>query len=132
MIALTSPMPPSKLGEALRQLHADAMIGQAEFIGSWPDENERNEEAMNHVRLALWEQEMGRITELIKYRIYSTLSFVMPVDDAFQEGPTSLETLEREAEWELAYHAQLDRRGCSECGDGICPEEGSGPIIPGP
>jgi hypothetical protein len=111
-------MSPAKLQEALRDLHADAMIRQAQIIHDWPAGPERDEHAATHVRFALWEQNMGRITDETKQAIFSTLCFALPAVTDFTDGSTPLETLEREADWELAYHDQLDRQQCPECGDG--------------
>lgn len=116
-------MQPSKLALALSEQHEAAMIRQAEIICQWPIGLERHEQAMIHVRSALWEREMGRITDATQYRIYSILSFAMPVDAPLEEEPTPLAELEREAEIEAAYYQQLDRQSCPECGDGICPVE---------
>jgi hypothetical protein len=78
---------------------------------------------MIHVRSALWERGLGRITDATQYRIYSILSFAMPEEATLDEDPKPLAELEREAEIEVAYYQQLDRQSCPECGDGICPVE---------
>lgn len=118
-------MPPSTLAQALREHHEEAMIRQAETIREWPVGHERHEQAMIHVRSALWEQGMGLISEETQYRIYSMLSFTMPDEATFENEPTPLPELERETDIEAAYYEQLERQGCAECGDGICPVEDS-------
>jgi hypothetical protein len=111
----------NNLRSALDEIHADAMVRQAETIRDWPIAPERHHHAMIHVRLALWEQQIGRVSDDVLQRVYSILHFVMPDDGAFADEAPPLETLEREAEWELAYHDQLQRQLCEECGDGLCP-----------
>ena len=114
-------MPLPKLSEALRDQHETTLIRQAETIRDWPRGRERNEQAEIHVRLALWEQGRGRISQAVQSRVYSLLSFVMPAD-AFAENeavPTSVR--DQAAEYEAAYNLQLEQRSCPECGDGLCP-----------
>lgn len=110
----------NSLRQVLDQQYANLMFRQAESIRDWHSGKERHEQAEIHVRLALWEQGMGRITLDTQCRIYSILSFVMPGDAAFEDESTPLEELEREAAWETAYHEQLERRSCPECGDENC------------
>lgn len=109
------------LAQALQVQYEATVIRQAEIIRNWRTGPERNAEAETHVRSVLWEQSRGRISQAVQHRIYSILSFVMPADAAFASEPTPLDQLEREAEWERAYQAQLQQRSCPECGDGICP-----------
>ena len=116
-------MTPDNLKEALHDLHADALIRQAETIRDWPAGPERHEQAAIHVRYAVWEQTMGRITDETKQTVFSILCFALPDTTDFTDEPTPLDVLEREAEWELAYHEQLERQNCPECGDGVCPVE---------
>jgi hypothetical protein len=99
------------------------LIAQAETIRGWPPGDERHELAENHVRLAIWERGLGRITDDAQHRIYSLLSFVMPDDDAFNGESVPLAELEQETTWVAAYHEQLEQRTCPECGDGKCQVE---------
>lgn len=108
------------LSLALRNEHEAAMIRQAEIICQWPVGRERHEQAMIHVRSALWERGLGLIADATQYRIYSILSFAMPEDATLDDDPMPLAELEREAEIEAAYYQQLDRQSCPECGDGKC------------
>lgn len=101
------------------------MIRQAQSIHDWPISRERQEQAEIHVRLALWERGLGRISGDTQFRIYSILNFVMPGDSTVDDERLPLEELEREAAWETAYHEQLQRQTCPECGDGICPADES-------
>jgi hypothetical protein len=114
-------MPDASLAQALRQEHELAIVRQAELIRDWPPEPQRCEQAEIHVRLALWEQGIGRISQAAQRRVYSILSFVMPDDAAFPEEQTPLDTLQSEAEWQRAYNEQIEQRSCPECGDGACP-----------
>jgi hypothetical protein len=109
-----------KLLSALQDIHAKALVRQAETIRDWPACDARHEQAEIHVRLALWEQQIGRITEEVLQRIYSALDFVMPDDGAFADDTMPLAELEKATESELAFHEQLARRQCDECGDGVC------------
>lgn len=111
------------LTQALRQEHERALVRQAETIRRWPGGRERQEQAMIHVRTALWERGAGRIGEETQHRVYSILSFAMPSDAALVDESTPLAELEREPDNEAAYFEQLERRSCPECGDGICPVE---------
>lgn len=111
------------LSQALREEHEATMIRQAETIQQWGVRRERHEQAMIHVRLALFEQGTGRISAATQYRIYSILNFVMPEDAAFENESTPLPELDRESDIEAAYYEQLDRQSCPKCGDGICPVE---------
>lgn len=108
------------------------MIEQAETIRHWPVGRERQEHAMIHVRLALWERGLGRISDETQHRVYSILSFAMPDDAAIENESMPLPELEREADIEAAYYEQLERRGCPECGDGICPVEEDRLLPPNP
>lgn len=114
------------LAQALRDEHEMTLVQQAEIIRDWPQGREREEQAMIHVRLALWEQRMGRISQATQSSVYSLLSFAMPADAAFTAEPTPLAELEREAAAEAAYYQQLERKSCPECGDGSCPVEEPG------
>jgi hypothetical protein len=118
-------MPPKTLSQALQDEHEAAMIRQAEIIRQWPIGPERHEQAMIHVRSALWQRGLGQITDATKYRIYSILSFAMPEDGTSDSDPVPLAELERETEIEAAYFQQLERQSCPECGDGICPVDES-------
>jgi hypothetical protein len=118
-------MPPQSLSQALRAQHETALVRQAETIRDWPIPRERREQAEIHVRLALWERGMGRISDETQYCVYSILSFVMPDDAAYTDEPMPLAELDQEAAWEAAYHEQLERQRCPECGDGLCPAEES-------
>jgi hypothetical protein len=114
-------MPPQSLSQALQAQHEAALVHQAETIRNWPIPRERREQAEIHVRLALWERGIGRISDETQFRVYSILSFVMPDDAAFADETAPLQELEHEAAWEAAYHEQLERQSCPECGDGLCP-----------
>jgi hypothetical protein len=114
-------MPPQSLSQALQAQHEAALIRQAELICNWPIPRERQEQAEIHVRQALWERGLGRISNETQYRVYSILSFVMPDDAAFADEATPLAELEKEADMEAAYFEQLERQSCPECGDGHCP-----------
>ena len=116
-------MQPTTLSQALREQHEATMIRQAEIIRDWRMSRERHEQAMIHVRSALWERGFGRISDETQSRVYSILSFVMPDDAAFANEPTPLAELEKEGDIEAAYYEQLDQQSCPECGDGICPVE---------
>lgn len=116
------------LVQALQDEHEATVIRQAEIINNWRTGPERTAEAETHVRSVLWEQGRGRISQAVQHRVYSILSFVMPDDAAFANEPTPLHEPEREAEWERAYHEQLQQRSCLECGDGVCPT--SEPLFP--
>lgn len=113
-------MTATNLKQALADLHADAMVRQAETIRDWPAGEERTKQAEVHVRAALLDQIHGHIAEDVLCRVYSVLSFVMPDDAATDGKRPPLPELEREAEWEAAYHEQLARQECPECGDGDC------------
>jgi hypothetical protein len=116
-------MPPQTLREALQAQHEAALIRQAETIQRWPIPRERLEQAEVHVRLALWERGLGRISDQTQYRVYSILNFVMPNGECADGGVIPIEELQREADWEAAYFEQLERQSCPECGDGLCPGE---------
>jgi hypothetical protein len=118
-------MPPQTLRQALQAQHEAVLIRQAETIRDWPIPRERDEQAEIHVRLALWERGLGRISDETQYRVYSILSLVMPDDGAFADAPKPLVELEKEPDIEGAYYEQLARQSCSECGDGLCPVEDS-------
>jgi hypothetical protein len=113
------------LNHVLDEQFAELLVCQAETIRSWPNATERFEQAEIHVRTALLEQIRGRITQETQCRVYSILSFVIPADGAFEGDPQPLAELEREADWERAYHEQLQRRFCEDCGEGICRAEES-------
>jgi hypothetical protein len=125
-------MPGELLSEVLGKQYERMLVRQAETIRDWPTGRERIEQAQIHVRTALLDQLRRQITQSTLSRVYSILSYVMPDETAFDREATPLADLEREAAWETAYHEQLDRQSCPECGDGICPGEGTGPIVPGP
>jgi hypothetical protein len=124
-------MPPGSLAQALQAQHERAMIRQAETIRDWPILRERRDQAEIHVRSALWERGLGRISDETQYRVYSLLSFAMPNEATVDNGPAPLAELEPETDIEAAYYEQLDRQSCPECGDGICPVEDPG-ISPPP
>jgi hypothetical protein len=111
------------LAQAVRNQREAALIHQAETIRDWRPGRERTEQAMIHVRLALWEQGIGRISSETQHRIYSVLNFVMPADATFVDEPTPMAELEPEADSEAAYYEQLERQSCPDCGDGRCPIE---------
>jgi len=119
-------MPDASLSQALRQEHELTLVRQAELIRDWPPEPQRCEQAEIHVRLALWEQGIGRISRTAQHRVYSILSFVMPDDAEFPDEKAPLNQLDRETDVEAAYHKQLERRSCPECGDGLCPSSVNG------
>jgi hypothetical protein len=114
-------MPSLTLAEALRDAHEVAIIQQAELIRDWPSAPQRREQAEIHVRLALWEQGIGRISQAAQHRVYSVLSFAMPGDAALLDEQAPLAELEQETDVEAAYYEQLQRQSCPECGDGLCP-----------
>ena len=116
-------MPPTSLAQALREAHERTLVGQAELIRDWPQESERVAQAEIYVRLALWEQGIGRISQAAQHRVYSILSFAMPHDAAFSSETTPLAELGREPDVEAAYYEQLSRQSCPECGDGFCPAD---------
>lgn len=116
-------MLPESLAQALQAQHERAMIRQAETIRDWPILRERRDQAEIHVRSALWERGLGRISDETQYHVYSILSFAMPNDAAIDNGPAPLAELEPETDIEAVYYEQLDRQSCPECGDGICPVE---------
>jgi hypothetical protein len=111
------------LAQALQEQHEAAVIRQAEMIRDWRAGPERTKQAETYVRSVLWEQSIGRVGQATQYRVYSILSFVMPADAAIQGEPLPVARLESEADWERAYHEQLEQRSCPECGDGMCPVE---------
>lgn len=114
-------MPTTSLKEALQAQHEAALIRQAEMIRNWPIPLERQEEAEIHVRQALWERGLGRISDQTQYRVYSILSFVMPDDGALADEATPFPELQKESDMEAAFYEQLERQSCPECGDGLCP-----------
>lgn len=121
-------MPDASLSLAIRQAHEVALIQQAELICDWPQSPERHEQAEIHVRLALWEQGIGRISQTAQHRVYSILSFVMPDDAGFPDEKSPLAELERETDVEAVYYEQLARQSCPECGDGFCPADEVRPV----
>ena len=114
-------MPHESLRQLLGKQYEDLLVRQAETIRDWPAGPERQEKAEIHIRLALWERQTGRIGDETQFQVYSILSFVMPKDGAFDDEQVPLQELERETAWEVAYHEELERRSCPECGDGSCP-----------
>jgi hypothetical protein len=56
-------------------------------------------------------------------RVFSILSFAMPTSDASQSEPVPENVLDKAAAYEAAFHEQLERQSCPECGDGMCPVE---------
>ncbi len=116
-------MPLPKLSQALREEHEATMICQAETIQQWGVRRERHEEAMMHVRLALFEQGTGRISDATRYRVYSILNFVLPDDAAFDSETTPLPELEREAASEAAYYEQLERQSCPDAATAFAPSK---------
>jgi hypothetical protein len=111
------------LSEAVQAQHEATLIRQAETIRDWPITRERQEVAEIHIRMTLWERGLDRISDETQHRVYSILSFAMPVETAYAERSTSLAELEKEPNIEAAYYEQLDRLSCLECGDGLCPVE---------
>jgi hypothetical protein len=116
-------MSPQPLAQALQAQHEAAMIGQAETIRRWQEPRERLRQAEIHVRLALFEQQGGRISSEAKSKIFALLHFAMPDAAAYIDEPRLLRELQRETAWEAAYHEQLTRSSCPECGDGLCPND---------
>lgn len=98
-----------------------SLIRQATIVRDWPDGPDRAEQAKKLIRAALVEWATGRISQETESQIYTILNFAMPDGTAYQDGSRPLAEPEREAEWEAAYHEQLEYRSCPECGDGICP-----------
>lgn len=119
-------MTPESLAQVLQMQHERAMVRQAETIRDWPIARERQEQAEIHVRSALWERGLGRISDETQYRVYSILCFAMPNDAAVDNAPSPLSELELETDIEAAFYEQIDRQSCPECGDGICPVEEPG------
>ena len=111
------------LAQALRSDHEQSLVRQAEIIRDWRPGRERDEQATIHVRLALWEQGIGRLSRQAQQRVYSILSFVMPQDGAYGGESLPIAELQREADAETAYFEQLQRQSCPDCGEGICPVE---------
>lgn len=121
-------MPDASLAQALRQEHELALVRQAELRRDWPQEPQRREQAEIHVRLALWEQGIGRISQAAQHRVYTVLSFVMPDAAALPDEQTPLAELVRETDVEAVYYEQLERQSCPECGDGFCPADEIRPV----
>lgn len=119
-------MPSDTLSQVLGNQYERLLIRQAETIRDWPAGRERTEQAEIHIRTALLDQIRRQISQATQSRVYSILNFVMPADAAYNGEPTPLAELAREAEWETAYHDQLERQSCPECGDGLCPVEDDG------
>jgi hypothetical protein len=115
-----------QLIHVLGRQYEELLIRQAETIRDWPPGRERTEYAEIHVRTALLDQICRQVSQATLNRIYSILSFVMPDDGTFDGEPMPLAELERESEWEAAYHEQIKRRSCPECGDGTCPTDEPG------
>jgi hypothetical protein len=111
------------LSQVLGQQYERMLIRQAETIRDWPVGQERTELAEIHARTALLDQTRRQVSQATLTRVYAILSFVMPRGNAFDGEPAPLAELEREAGWETAYHEQLKRQICPECGDGVCPVE---------
>ena len=116
-------MTSGSLAQALQVQHEATMIRQAETIRDWPSPPERQQQAEIFVRLTLWERGLGRISDETRRRIYAILNFVMPNDATFADVAMPLPELEKEAASLAAYHEQLARQSCPECGEGLCPVE---------
>lgn len=71
---------PENLAGFLRQMRIDALICQAETVRDWPSNADRIAEAMTHIREAMLQCTIGRITQEEKYHIISILHFAMPSD----------------------------------------------------
>lgn len=76
---MESPQQPeTPLHRQLRDRRVVAHIADAEFIRDYPDCPERIEEAERHVRNAMFEFTVGRITDNERKAILQILAFAVP------------------------------------------------------
>jgi len=73
---------PDSLAARLRTIHVDHLIRSAEAIRDWPNRAERIEQAIRHIRQAMFLCAVGKITQVEESRVFSLLSFAMPEPDA--------------------------------------------------
>jgi hypothetical protein len=69
------------LAERLQTLHSDHLIRAAETIRDWPHAAERMEQAIRHIREAMYFCTLGRISQAEESHVFSVLSFAMPEPD---------------------------------------------------
>jgi hypothetical protein len=84
-----TPPPASPLRVSLRERRARALLADAEFIRDHPDFPERDQEGQRHIREAMHEHTVGRITLLERDHILRILSFtsVRQVPDIHDSPP---------------------------------------------
>ena len=70
-----SPPSPSALRLALRERRARVLLADAAFIRDYPDCAERDQEGKRHIREAMHEHTVGRITLQERDQILHILSF---------------------------------------------------------
>lgn len=76
------------LAERLQTMYLDHMVGAAETIRDWPDAAERMEQAIRHVRQAMYLCSIGKLNQTDESRIFSILAFAMPEPDSSLEDDT--------------------------------------------
>jgi hypothetical protein len=111
----------TSLAQAIQSQREATLLHQAETIRDWPSMHERQQQAEIHVRMALSERRLGRISEQVQQKVYSILNFALLNKATYMDVSMPLPELESERDIEAAYYQQLERRSCPECGDGICP-----------
>jgi hypothetical protein len=77
------------LAVCLHSLHMEHLVRSAEAIRDWPRCDERLEQAVRHIRDAMYLCTVGKITQAEESLLFSILSFAMPAPDArFDESVT--------------------------------------------
>lgn len=76
----------ASLAERLHALHVEHLIRAAETIRDWPTNYERLEQAQRHIREAILNCTLGRITLAEESVLFSLLSFAMPEPDQVFDG----------------------------------------------
>jgi hypothetical protein len=71
----------------LHALCVDHLLRAAETIRDWPQPTERMDQAIRHIREAMYLCTVGKITQAEESQVYSILAFAMPEGDrAIDEG----------------------------------------------
>ena len=75
------------LSSRLHALRVDHLLCAAETIRDWPQPTERMDQAIRHIREAMYFCTVGNITHAEESQVYSILAFAMPEGDkAIDEG----------------------------------------------
>ena len=75
------------LAVRLHAQHVEHLVRSAEAIRDWPAGSERLDQAMRHIREAMYLCTIGKLNQAEESQLFSILSFAMPASDARFDEP---------------------------------------------